>query len=160
MARIAAVFAVTSLGACEENATQSPPPMSAPAQRVNQPNNPEIPDHTRRSELIGQWLSEGELAYEIREEPDGSVVIQQQENAAWTYVINNVRWESDRLRFDEYAIYKGPNELTSLRTHPFSGVRTRMTLRFTDDPQRLDQELVARISGQTIRENGELVRAP
>jgi len=49
----------------------------------------------------------------------------------WDSVINNVRWEGEALRFDEYMYYDGSEDFTTVSNptgeHPYSGVKNDST---------------------------------
>ncbi|MBB6429594.1 hypothetical protein [Algisphaera agarilytica] len=93
-----------------------------------------IPPHPKREALIGEWASEGETVYTI-EEQDGKVLIKPTQSPPWESMINNLRWEEDVLRFDEYYYLDDPENPGYV--HPFSGVRNDSSLTPQTDPDRL-----------------------
>ena len=127
-----------------------------------QVSNPYVPEHPKRSRLLGEWLSEGESVFVVEASEAGRVTIRSPEEPPWESVINNVRWDGDTLRYDQYAYYTGPEKFTSITNpsgdHPFSGVRNNISLNFTDDPDRL------KLTGSTVHVTEpigmELTRSP
>lgn len=112
-----------------------------------QVSNPYVPEHPKRSRLLGEWQSEGAIAFVVKAGEAGRVTIGSPQDPPWESVINNVRWDGDTLRYDQYMYYTGPEKFTSITNpsggHPFSGVRNNISLNFTDDPDRLKETLSA-----------------
>lgn len=127
-----------------------------------QVSNPYVPEHPKRSRLLGEWQSEGEIAFVVELGEAGRVTIGSLQDPPWECVINNVRWNGDTLRYDQYWYYTGPEKFTTITNpsggHPYSGVRNDISLNFTDDPDRL--KLTASTVHVTEPVEMELTRSP
>ncbi len=121
----------------------------------------EVPPHPLRARYLGEWQIEGDTVLVIATRPDGTVTIQSTQDPPWDSVVNNVRWDGDKLRYDQYHYYTGPEDFTTItnRTgrHPFSGVKIDTRLMLTDDSSRLRQSVTTVHTPQPIEE--DLTRA-
>jgi len=123
---------------------------------------PEVPPHPLLARYLGEWQVKGETVLAIATSSGGTVTIQSKQSPPWESVINNVRWEGDELRYDEYNYYTGPEDFTTVSNptgeHPYSGVKNEMRLMLTDRPNRLKQSVTTIHTPQPIED--VLTRAP
>jgi hypothetical protein len=81
---------------------------------------------------VGEWQNPARAMIVVTAHPEWVEI--EQPSAEWNNVINNVRWEGDRLCFDIYQ-YGKPNE----RIKGYDGKGTKVELSLTDDPDILKE---------------------
>lgn len=131
----ALAFALLCLIGCN----RAPPP--------RQTADPSVPAHTFRERFVGRWQAP-DTSVVVIEDRDGSVVIEPPVSLDWDNVINNVRWEGNRLCFDIYQYGKAKENIKG-----YDGARNEVVLTTTDDPDRLTRSVRGERSGDpTIEE--------
>jgi len=135
---------------------------STPRRARRQASAPAVPEHPLRERYIGQWQSEGKTVLIILAQPDGDVVVQGVQVPPWQSVINNVRWDADALRYDQYMYYTGPEDFTAPGNpggdHPYSGVRNDTTIRLAEDEDQLRVSIMTKHLDKPVTD--VLTRAP
>ncbi len=120
------------------------------------PSNPIVPEHPLREQLIGSWLSEGEVALTVTYTSDGKVVIESPEDTVWENVVNNVRFEGNELHYDHFYYYIGSENFSMPGNvsgdHPFSGVCNRsVILPLEDDKDQLQTWIISQDGSEPER---------
>ena len=94
-------------------------------------SDPVIADDPRLEQLIGSWFEEdNDRPLTITRNADGSVtVFHPYPFDLWDSVVDNVRFEQDKLHYDVYHYYNGPHKFsTDSGDHPFSGKLNEMAV--------------------------------
>jgi hypothetical protein len=103
--------------------------------------DPSVPAHTLRERFVGQWQHPARTMIVLTAHPEGAVQIEYP-SPDWDNVINNVRWEGDRLCFDLYQ-YGKPKE----RIKGYDGTRSKVELSMTDEPDLLKEFVPTKVPG-------------
>lgn len=111
-----------------------------PPESNRQPSRPVVPPHPLREEFLGKWRFGVGARFVIEEKPGGRVTVRSPAAPSHMLIINNVRWEGDALRFDEYGYSdrrETPSVINPTGEDPTNGRLTEMTLKLTDNPDQM-----------------------
>jgi hypothetical protein len=96
---------------------------------ARQPSQPVVPIHPKLDSFLGNWEAAGELECSIVREENGDVVIRPVATGIWESVVNNVRFDGDKLCFDRYLYYTGNETFdTATGDHELNGMLSQSEL--------------------------------
>jgi len=149
---VCVLIAITGCGSTNQSGQQK----TARAQ-----SNPAIPQHPQRDRLIGEWLIDfNPLAkYSIVRQQNSEVHLSANSTRHGERIVNNVRFENDKLCFNEYTYHRDLDPLKTSLEHPFNGVCVKYILEVDDaDLNKLKLTLLA--SGYIPEQYGTCSRVP
>lgn len=107
---------------------------------TRQSTSPTIANDARLVAFIGDWAEGGNPSISIVRNADGSATVFHPygKDSLFDSVVNNVRFDGEKLCYDVYYYYNGEHVFPSgVGDHPFSGKRCQVTLETGKGPDRL-----------------------